>query len=254
MYTSISRVRTLSGLDDQSNISNDLVKSKILIASWYIDSAIGDIYSLPLAYHYDNSIIFSGTATSGGTLAIVINGTTYNVTVVTWDTSTTVADNFRIACESSIDFIVDAIGGGTTVLLISKLTSSASAYAQVNITSAPDSFGVKTKIGTRLKRYPVIVEQITAEIATSLLFIDQYGIESQDSGKDGHTRMDTINATLQKLQGVHESKQDIRIFDEVTSLEILGATGTAAVSYPNDTSDEDTTDNTSSRMFINKIF
>lgn len=254
MYTSIDRVRTLSGLDDSSNISNEIVKSKIQIASGYVDSAIGDVYALPLSYHYSNSLVFTNTATSSWTLSIVINWTTYFVSISSGDTSSTVADNFRIACEGSTDFVTDEVWCGTSVLLISKLTSSASAYAQVNITSAPDSFGIKTKTGTRLKRYPVIIEQITAEIATSLLFIDQYGIESQNSGKDGQTRMEQINATLQKLQGVHESGQSIRIFDEVTSVEILSSTWTAAVSYPNDTSDTDSIDPTSPKAFMNKVF
>lgn len=53
----------------------------------------------------------------------------------------------------------------------------------MNITSAPDTF-VTTTIGTREKRYPVVLEQITAEIATALLFIDEYGVEAQDTGKD----------------------------------------------------------------------
>ena len=74
-------MRTLSGFDDTTNITNENIKSKILIAGGYIDSAIGYIYTLPVKYHYDNTLLFAGTATSGGTLAIVINGTTYNVTI-----------------------------------------------------------------------------------------------------------------------------------------------------------------------------
>lgn len=256
MYTSIDRVRTLSGFDDNTNISNELIKTKIIIASGYIDSAIGYIYSLPIRYHYDSSILFSGTATSGGTLAIVINGTTYNVTVTSGDTANTVADNFRIACEDSADFITDSLGFGTTVLLISKTTSvtASTAYAEVNVTSAPDSFGLKTKVGVRSKRYPVVLEQIAAEIATSLLFIDVYGVEAQDTGKDGKSRMEIINETLQKLQGGHESGQSIRIFDEVSSTEISLTTGNSAVSYPNDTSETDTTDPTSPKIWMNKVF
>lgn len=256
MYTSIDRVRTLSGFDDQTNITNENIKSKILIASGYIDSAIGYIYTLPVRYHYDNTMLFSGTTSSSGTLAIVINGTTYNVTVTNGDTANTVADNFRIACEDSEDFVSDSLGFGTNVLLISQTTSvtTSTAYAEVNITSAPDSFGIKTRTGTRSKRYPVVLEQITAEIATSLLFIDVYGVEAQDTGKDGPTRMEVINQTLQKLQGVHESGQSIKIFDEVSSTEISLATGNSSVSYPNNTSETDTTDPTSPKIWMNKVF
>lgn len=256
MYTSLDRVRTLSGFDDQSNISNELIKSKILIASWYIDSAIWYVYSLPIRYHYYNTLILSGTANASGNLDIVINGVTYTVAIVSGDGANTIADKFRIVCEDSTDFIVDDLWMGTSVLLISKTDSSnkAVAYAEVNITSAPTTYTIKSAIGSRKTRYPVVLEQITAEIATSLLFIDMYGIESQDTGKDGPTRMEAINITLQKLQWVHESGQSIKIFDEVTYTEIGATTQLWAVSYPNDTSETSTTDPTSPKMFINKVF
>ncbi len=256
MYTSIDRIRTLTGFDDTTNISNELIKSKIIIAKWMIDSAIWYVYSLPIRYHYDNTLIFSGTATSSGTLGIIINATTYNISVVSWDTASIIADKFRIATQDSTDFVSDDLWLGTTVLLISTTTStdSATAYAEVNITTAPDSYWIKTRIWTRKKRFPVMIEQIAAEIATALLFIDQYWIESQDTWKDGPTRMEIINETLQKLQWVHESWQSIRIFDEVTSAEISATTQNSAVSYPNDTSETDTEDPTSPKMFINKVF
>lgn len=109
-------------------------------------------------------------------------------------------------------------------------------------------------IGTRAKRYPVIVEQYTAEIAAALLFIDQYGVESQNTGKDGKSRMDAVDEQLQKLQGVHESNQRIKIIDEVTHLEIATSTDTNVVSYPNDTSEDSETDPTSPIAYMNKVF
>lgn len=51
-----------------------------------------------------------------------------------------------------------------------------------------------------MKRYTPVIEQITAEIATALLFIDIYGVESEDTGKDGYSRMEVVDAKLQKLQ------------------------------------------------------
>lgn len=256
MYTTISRVRTLSWFDNTTNITDELIKSKIIIAWWYINSAIWYVYSLPIAYHYDNTLAFTWPATSWGTLAIVINWTTYNVTVVSWDTASVIADKFRIVCESSVDFITDDLWLWDTVLIISNTTSAnkSTAYAEVNITSAPDSFWLTTTIRWRQKRFPIIIEQITAEIATSLLFIDVYGVESQDTWKDWPTRMEIINETLQKLQWVHESWQSIRVFDEITNAEIGVSSQLEVVSYPNDTSDTDTTDPTSPKMFINKVF
>ena len=103
-------------------------------------------------------------------------------------------------------------------------------------------------------RYPVVLEQITAQIATALLFIDQYGIESQDTGKEGQNRMDSVDAILQKLQGVHESKQRISIFDEVTYAEIATTTLGSTTSYPNETSNANEEDPTAPISFINKVF
>lgn len=80
MYTTIERIRTLSGFDDSSNITDENIKSKIIIASGMVDSAIGYLYSLPLSYRYQNTLTFSGTATTG-TMNITINGTDYPLSV-----------------------------------------------------------------------------------------------------------------------------------------------------------------------------
>jgi len=187
---------------------------------------------------------------------IVINGTTYTVAVADDDTPTIIADKFRTAASSSADFVTDSYGMGATVSILSKTTSAtlATAYAEVNITSAPTTQGIGANIGDRASKYPNIIEQITAQIATALLFIDQYGIESQDTGKDGQSRMDVVDALLQKLQGVHESKQRIAVYDDVTRVEIAGSTNGETRSYPNDTSETDPTDPTSPFAFMNKTF
>lgn len=256
MYTSITRVRTLTGFTDTTNMPNSTVAGKIRIASAMIDSAIGYNYSLPLPYRYGNTLTFSAATVSTGTMAIVVNGTTYNITIEATDTASSAADKFRVAAADSEDFQVDDLGSGAEVLIIS-LTDSATpttAYAEVNITSAPTTGGISGAIGTREKRYPLVIEQYTAEIAAALLFIDQYGVESQNTGKDGKTRMDAINEQIQKLQGVHESEQRIKIMDEVTHLEIPVSTDTNVVSYPNDTSEDSDTDPTSPIAYMNKVF
>lgn len=249
MYTSIDRVRTLSGFDDTTNITDENVKSKIVVASGMIDSAVGYKYTLPLDYHYQNTLTFSGTP-STGTLPVVVNGVTYNVSVVTGDTLAQVADKFRVACELSAHFITDDLGMGAEVMIISRSTGS-SGYAEVNITNPIDTY-VVTTVWTREKRYTPVLEQMTAEIATALLFIDEYGIEAQDTGKDWPTRMEAINEKLQMLQGVHESGQVIRIFDEVTHREISLTSVGDISSYPNDTSELSTTDSTSPKVWMNQ--
>ena len=66
--------------------------------------------------------------------------------------------------------------------------------------------------------------------------------------------MDRINEYLQKLQGVHESGQQIRLFDDITNVELSLSTSTLIDSYPNDTSEESTTDSTSPKVWMNKTF
>lgn len=256
MYTTIETVRTMSGLDDELNITDPNIKSKILRANAMVDSAIGCIYELPISYRYQNTLTFAWAWTWSDTMAIVINGTTYNVAIESWDTPDDVADKFRIAAMNSTDFKVDNLGLWEEVLIISLTDSSdtTTAYAEVNITSAPTTEWITATIWSRIQRYPQTLDQATAEIATALLFIDIYWIESQDTGKDGETRMDRVNELLRKLQGTDESWQNMKIFDDVTNVEISTSSVLHAESYPNDTSDTDTTDPTSPKAFINKVF
>lgn len=137
---------------------------------------------------------------------------------------------------------------------IAQSDEATTAYGQVNITSAADGNGITTTIGTRQKNFPSVLEELCAEIATARLFIDEYGVEAQDTGKDGPTRLERINETLQKLQGVHKSGQAINIFDDYTHEEIGAVTTSAAVSYPNDTSETDPDDPTSPRAWMNQEF
>lgn len=240
-------------------MTDETIAGKIRTADAMIDSAIGYNYTLPIPYHYGNTLTFSGDSTGTGTMGVVVNGTTYNITIEAADNASSIADKFRIAAASATDFLVDDLGSGPEVLIVSYSDSSttataATAYAEVNVTSIPATVGIEGTIGTRAKRYPAIVEQYTAEIAAALLFIDQYGVESQNSGKDGKSRMDAVNEQLQKLQGVHDSGQRVKIMDEVTHLEITVATSANVASYPNDTSDASTTDSTSPAAFMNKVF
>lgn len=257
MYTNINEVRTMSWLDDEVNISDPLIKNKIIIASGMVDSAIGNIYTLPIPYRHNNTLTFGWLWTWSGTMAIIINGTTYNISILNWDTPDIAADKFRLVAIDSNDFIIDWLGLWEEVTIISKTnsdTDTATAFAEVNITSAPDTEWISAVIWIRSIIYPPTLREITTEIATALLFIDIYWIEWQDTWKDGETRMDRVNAILEKLQWVSETWFRIHIFDEVTNVELnLSATGQSD-SHPNDTSDIDPDDPTSPKAFMNKIF
>lgn len=109
MYTTITRVRTLSGFDDTTNITDENIKSKIIIATGMVDSSIGYIYSLPIAYRYQNTLDFSGTATKGS-MDITINGVAYSLSVTSGQTASQIADIFRMACANSTHFTTDTLG------------------------------------------------------------------------------------------------------------------------------------------------
>lgn len=256
MYTTIKTVRDMSGFDDEVNIIDSLVKSKILRASSMINSAIWNIYTLPIKFRYENTITFSWSTTWSWIIAVVINWTTYNVSIVNWDSLDTIADTFRITVWSSTDFVIDWLWLWEEVTIISQSNSinDSTAFSEVNITSAPTTVWIVATIWARIRRYPQVLDQATAEIATALLFIDQYGIESQDTGKEGETRMDVVNALLRKFQWTDDSWQIMKIFDDVTELEISESPDWQPESFPNDTSDVDKNDPTSPKIFINKVF
>ncbi len=257
MYTTTSKVRELSGFDDVTLIPDSIVSGKISAAEGMFDSACASIYTLPFTYRIQNTLTFSGVGVGGDTMTITINGTGYDIAITADLTASEAADLFRISAIGSADFkVVDSIGGGEVVTIVSLTTSSSltTALAEVNITDASTTEGVSGTIGTRENRYAPIIDQITAEMAAALLLIDNYGIEAQDTPKDGRTRIDMINETLQKIQQVHESGQVIKLFDEITKEELaISASGSSGF-LPNVTTNNDTDDPTSAKIGINKVF
>ena len=254
MYTTVAKVRELSGFDDSTLISDSIVKGKIASAEGMFDSAISSVYSLPLKYHRQNTITFAGTGSGSGTMSIVVNGVTYNIAITLGLTASQSADLFRESASTSAHFkVIDSVGDGAGVTIVS-LTDSATlttANAEVNITSAVTTEGISATIGTRSDRYAPIVDQIVAEIASALLLFDNYGIEAQDTPKDGKGKMEMINETLQKLQRVHKSGQIIKLFDELDKTE-LSSTSSYSVNFlPNNTTNEDSSNPTNYKMSIN---
>ena len=256
-YTNVSKVREISGFDDTTLVSDVIVKGKISSAEGMFDSAVASIYTLPFAYHQQNTLTFSGTGDGSGTMGIVVNDETYSITISLDLSASEAADLFRIAAIDSSDFkIVDSVGDGEQVLIVSKTDSSslATSLAEVNITSAPTTAGISGAIGTRSSRYAPMMDQITAEIAASLLLLDNYGLEAQDTPKDGAARMERINETLQKIQQVHKSGQVIKLFDEITKEELTISTSASVNFLPNTSTNSDVDDPTSAKMGINDEF
>ena len=82
MLTTIAKVRELSGFDNETNITDAVVRGKISIAEGFVNGAVGKKYSLPIAYHRLNIITFTGTGSGSGTLTVTINGTGYAIAIV----------------------------------------------------------------------------------------------------------------------------------------------------------------------------
>jgi hypothetical protein len=246
-YTTIAKVREFSGLNDTTKISAAVIRGKIAMADSKIDGSIGYRYTLPLSYHRQNTITFSGTGTGAGTMSIIINGVTYQITIANNLTASQAADLFRVAAKDSTHFIMEGYeseeGNDAIVTIISKTNSGvlATADAEVNITNAGGTVnGVTGTAGTRSDRYPPFITQLSSEIATALLYFDNYGIEAQDTPQDGVARMDRLDEILLQLQGESDKYATLRLYDEVDKTELaLSSTGAPRYRATDTTSDED---------------
>lgn len=252
MYSTISLVREISGFSDTTKIPDTMVKNKITIADSMLKGALAFRYVLPIPYHYQNTITLTGTSTQTATMNVVVNGTTYAVSVTTGDTASTIADKIRIATKDSVDFITDDEGSGAQVLLISNSDDVDEAYSEVEITSVGTITGITSTIGTRAKRFPPIVTQLSADIASTLLIVQNYGNEAEDTGKDAQIRMRLVSTLLSQVSGQDTESAPITITDEVTEEEIPRITQTSSI--PNTYTNNSTTNPTAPKISINSRF
>lgn len=245
MYTTIENVRQFSGFDDATKITGATIRNKISMADAKLDASIVYRYALPIPYHRQNTITFSGTGNDTGTMAIVINGVTYNVAITVGLTAMQAANLFRNAAIASTHFNVDVISTESSdviVTIISKTDSSVllTADAEVTISASPTTKGVSGAIGTRADRFPPFITQLSTEIATALLYMDNYGIEAEDTPKDGVARMERLDKMLAQLQGTSGDGITLRIVDEITKTELAQSSSGLASGFPTDaTSAED---------------
>ena len=264
-YTTIEKVREFSGFDNDTKIGGSIIRGKIAMADSKLDGAIGYRYILPLPYHRSNTITFSGTGSGAGTLTATINGTDYSITISAALTASAAADLFRIAVKDSDDFVTDGFvsnetNGDAIVTLISKNDSTelTTANAEVNITDAGGTVsGITAAAGTRQDRQHQFIEQLSTELATALLLFDNYGLEAQDTPKDGVARMDVLDKILAQLQGISKDNAVIRLYDEVTKIEFPQATSGLPKFYGTNTSsdpDYDGDDGTLSQVNMDDKF
>ena len=261
MYTDIPKVRELSGLDDSTNIPDGIVKGKIVTATSMVNGAICQRYEVPVKYHRENQLTFTGTGSGAGTLTAVINGASYAITISSGLTAGQAADLMRDAMVGSADFITelynDAVNNSAVVTITSTSDSDnlATASAQVTISDSGGTVaGTTSTAGTKIDKYPPLIDQLTAEIAAMLLLEDNYGVEAEDTGKDSEKRSARVDKILMQLQAKDDSLPDLKIVDEVTGIEITVSGGNDPGFIPNDTTDQDADNPTAAKATINQVF
>lgn len=253
-HTTVAKVRQKSGFDNETNVTEATVRTKITLAEGMVDSAVGHRYALPISFHRQNTLTFAINATGAGTMAIVINGTTYNVVLESGTTPERAAELFRIAAVDSADFIVLLNGAVATIVSITDSSDIVTADTEVDITSAPTTQSMTATIGTRVDRYPQIIDEVTGEIAASYLLMDNYGAEAEDTPKDGEKRLGIALITLKQIQGSDPDDIIIDLFDEVTSVELPGGVQDTPGFLPNDTTKVDEDDPTAAKIGINDVY
>jgi hypothetical protein len=238
MYCSVDTVRKMSHFTDTTRVSDNEIVRKIVRASSMVDGYMAKRYSLPLSYHLSVTITMSGTGTGTGTLALVIGGVTYNVAVTSGLTASNSANLLRTALrDSAVVFVPDDAQSGVVVNLVSITDSSDLTTATTEVTAVGGTqSGITATVGTIVKRYPPLVEELTASLATGLLLLDNYGTEEQGTSRDGKIRIDLALSTLKMIQGVSEVDASIIVQDEVTRQPLLRDMTPEIQSYPNTSS------------------
>ena len=253
-YTTIDQVRQSSGLRNASRIPPDLIYQKITESDQLVRSAIAQKYILPIAYHRQVELTFGGTVSGSGTLNIVVNGTTYPITITGSTTSAQAALAF--ASVTSTDFYTKYDSVGSKVTIVSKQDSAVLAVADAQVTVTPPSTtaGISVTVGQRLNRYPPIVSQLSADIAAVLLLDDNYGIEAENTTEDQDRRWSKVNSLLGRINGTEEDAPPLLLTDEFTEVELaLRETG-GPHGYPNDQSNADPLQDTGPYVSMNATF
>lgn len=238
MYGSIALTREISGFADTINITDARIAGKISIADGMIDNALLYRYQLPLPYHRQCTLTFSGTVSGSGEISFSANGTTYTIGVTNGMSSSQVADMFNMV--SSTDFIQVAYGNSNTLTLISisDSTNLSNADAQVSVITPSPTLGITITASVRSNRYPPLITNLSSDLAAALLLQDEYGVEAENTPKDGFKRLRGLNDVLMQLQG--NSSPALRLFDEVTKVEFANSSYGNPRSYPNNASSSST--------------
>lgn len=246
-YTTVTKVRQASGFVGNSNVADAFVSSQITRAEGLINSYIGDVYSLPLAKQYTQTIVFSGTGSGSLTMTITVGGTGFAVVIASSLTASQAADRFRTAALDNGNFVTDGLGAGATV---NMYTVDGDDSSQVTITSTdPQTVSGITATGGTITELAVpMIEYLATEVAAAQLLIVEYGPEAQDTDKDGYKRMAAARAMLKEIQ-----KKTEKIFD-FAAVELPRTSTKRLAWYPTEASATDEDDPTDNRLKMNSKY
>lgn len=245
MYTTIAKIRQVSGFVGNSNISDAYISSMLLGAESLINSYLSDAYTLPIGKYYTQTITFSGTGSGNGTMTITINGEDYVVAITGSLTASQAADLFRVAALENSSFVTDGIGSGATVALYSIDANDAT---DVTVTTATQTVsGITATNGTVTEIAPPLLEVLATEITAASLLINEYGPESQDTDKDGYKRLAMWEKILKNIANKTE-----KVFD-FAGQELPRSTTRTVVFYP-DAASRTGDDPTANKATMNKVF
>jgi hypothetical protein len=245
-YTTNLAVRQVAGFVGNTNVSDELVSSKIIEAEGIVNSYLSDPYVVPLARYFRNTLVFTGTGTGSGTLSLTVGGVAVAVPITTGMTPAQSADAFRAAAIQNGEFITDGIGSGATVAFFS-VAGNDPLSVSVTANNSPQA-GVTATAGSTAEVAVPLVEAAAKNIAAALLLINEYGAESQDTNKDGYKMMALWRELLENIRD-----KKTKVFDFAGN-ELPGNTGRSISFFPTAGSETDPVNPTNSRFTMNQKF
>lgn len=254
MYTSIEKVRLLSGFNNTTRIPNTVIIGKIRTAEGAVNGAIAKRYVLPIPYHRQVTITFAGTGSGTATMSVVVNGVTYSISISTGTTAEQCAQQMRDMVSS--DFYTDQIDDTAKATLISKSDSGnlTTANAQVNVATIVTAGGITATISAKSDRHCPLVDEVTAEYAAGLLLYQNYGVEAQNTPNDGSLRLDKAGEAIARIAGISDDGKVDVLLDEFTNVEFTTLETFSPTGLPNDTTNADATNSTMPYVTANMRF
>jgi len=239
MLCTIIDVKQSSSLfRNNTNITDAEYLRKIQMAESIILGRVGRKYTMPLGKYYENTLTFSGTGSTTGSMTITINGTAYVLAITSGLTAIGAADLFRIAAANSSDFIVNGLYSDEQVTINNQTADS---YAEVTISSATQTVaGITVTNGNRQEVGIPDLRAVCAECASAFFLMN---VVNDQGRSEGQLIMEkTVEPFLQKIDTGYIKLYDFEGNELATSSDNLIET------YPNSASSDDE-DNPTDNIF-----